>query len=73
MNYSICRLGIASTDFSKNSYSYSNEKGLSGYINYHGELVIPCNYQEAWPFKNGIAICLPWRSNVIGSLFTASS
>ena len=31
MNYNICRLGIASTDFSKKSYSYSNEIGLSDF------------------------------------------
>ena len=42
-------------NFSEGLASVTNEKGLSGYINYHGELVIPCKYKEAWPFKNGIA------------------
>ena len=42
-------------NFSEGLASVTNEKGLSGYINYHGELVIPCNYNEVCPFNNGIA------------------
>lgn len=42
MNYNICRLGIASTDFSKNSYSYSNEIGLKDFsIKEDMEYIIP--------------------------------
>ena len=33
-------------NFSEGLATVTNEKGLSGYINYHGELVIPCNYNE---------------------------
>lgn len=31
MNYSICRLSIGSSDFNKNSYSYSNKNDLSDF------------------------------------------
>ena len=46
---------IEETDFSEGLAAVTDEKGLSGYINYHGELVIPCIYKEACPFKNGMA------------------
>ena len=42
-------------NFSEGLAAVTDEKGLSGYINYHGELVIPCKYNEARPFENGIA------------------
>ena len=42
-------------NFSEGLAAVTDEKGLSGYINYHGELVIPCIYKEACPFKNGMA------------------
>ena len=42
-------------NFSEGLAAVTDEKGLSGYINYHGELVIPCIFKKVLPFKNGIA------------------
>lgn len=41
--------------FSDGRLLVSNKKGRFGYVNIQGKLVIPCEYKEAYPFREGFA------------------
>jgi hypothetical protein len=42
-----------------------NEDDKCGYINASGELVIPCQWKEVWPFQEGLAIVMDFN-NLLG-------